>query len=143
MAISHRAKIYGAGSAAALLALAVGLAYTLGWSWREILGMVEGFLIAWAAYHLARLTARFADRHLSFDVRRVLRGEAAIALHPDLGVLSYEDTAGDIIADVLHAATAHGVDPDDVLRQCDATWRGDLEMGGNGSLGASWHSAGK
>jgi len=144
MAISPRATIYGAASAAALLALAVGLAYVVGWSWREILGLIEGFLIAWAAYHLFRLTARFADRRLSFDVRRVLRGNAAVALHPDLGVgLGFEDAAGDIIADVLHAATAHGIDPDDVLRHGEATWLGDLEMGSNGSLAGKLVAGGK
>ena len=129
MALSHRAKLIGAASAAALLALAVVLAAVAGWSWREVLALVEGFLIAWAAYHLARQAGRFADRRLSFDVRRVLRGEAAVALHPDLGIgLGFEDAAGDIIADVLHAATAKGIDPDDVLRHGEATWLGDLEM---------------
>jgi hypothetical protein len=130
MAVSPRAKLLGAACAGGLLLLAFGLALAAGWSWRMLVALLEGVLITVAAYHVFRLAARLADRHLSFDVRRVLRGDAAVALHPDLGIgLDFEDAAGDIIADVLHAATARGVDPDDVLRHGEATWLGDLEMG--------------
>jgi hypothetical protein len=63
------------------------------------------------------------------NVIRAARGDEAVDLHPDLrpGGIEWLEAAGDLIADIMHAAGRRGFDPERLHQQGLTTYLGDLE----------------